>query len=384
MKTFGLGVIGCGSISSVYFRNANLFKGLKVAACADVNPAAAAKQSAAFGIQALSVEDLLASRDVDIVINLTVPNAHYDVSMAALKSGKHVFTEKPLAARAALGRKLLEAAKKRGLSIGSAPDTFLGAAGRKARALIDGDAIGRVVTGTAFVFGHGMENWHPNPEFFFKPGGGPALDLGPYYIAALINLLGPIARVQALTSIGEARRLVTAVGPHQGAWIDVETPTTVLALLEFVGGAHVVAGMSWDVWRHGAAPIEIHGTEGSLRLPDPNFFGGIVETSLRGDDWRAHETKRDAFGAPNQPAAEPKVANYRVLGVADLAASIRDDRSPRAGGDLALHTLETLEAILRSGSEGRAIRLPPAEVRPVLLGETEARALLKEPTADVF
>jgi predicted dehydrogenase len=377
MKTFGLGVIGCGSISSVYFRNANLFKGLKVAACADVNPAAAAKQSAAFGIQALSVEDLLASPDVDIVINLTVPNAHYDVSAAALKSGKHVFTEKPLAARAALGRKLVAAAKTRGLSIGSAPDTFLGAAGRRARALIDEGAIGRIVTGTAFVLGHGMEHWHPNPEFFYKPGGGPALDLGPYYIAALINLLGPIARVQALTSIGEARRLVSAPGPHRGSWIDVETPTTALALLEFVSGAHLVAGMSWDVWRHGAAPIEIHGTEGSLRLPDPNFFGGTVQTSKRGADWQAHETTGDPFGALNQPADAPKVANYRVLGVADLAASIRDGRPPRASGDLALHTLETLEAILRSGADGRAIRPPAAEVRPAALGNKEARSLLK-------
>jgi predicted dehydrogenase len=377
MRSFGLGVIGCGSISSVYFRNASLFKGLKVVACADIDPAAAAKQSKAFGVPALSVEELLASPDVDIVINLTVPNAHYDVSMAALESGKHVFTEKPLAARAVLGRGLVEAAKKRGLSIGSAPDTFLGAAGRKARALIDAGAIGRVVTGTAFVLGHGMEQWHPNPTFFYKPGGGPALDLGPYYISALINLLGPIARVQALTSIGEARRLVSAPGPNQGSWIEVETPTTALALLEFANGAHLVVGMSWDVWRHSAAPIEIHGTEGSLRLPDPNFFGGAVLTSKRGGDWQTHDTTGDPFGALNQPADEPIVANYRVLGVAELAASISEGRSPRASGDFALHTLETLEAILRAGAEGEAVRLPAADVRPAILGNEEARALMK-------
>jgi predicted dehydrogenase len=377
MKNFGLGVIGCGSISGVYFRNAPLFKGLKVVACADVDPAAAAKQSKAFGVPALGVEELLASPDVDIVINLTVPNAHYDVSMAALESGKHVFTEKPLAARAVLGRGLVEAAKKRGLSIGSAPDTFLGAAGRKARALIDAGAIGRVVTGTAFVLGHGMEQWHPNPTFFYKPGGGPALDLGPYYISALINLLGPIARVQALTSIGEARRLVSAPGPNQGSWIEVETPTTALALLEFANGAHLVVGMSWDVWRHSAAPIEIHGTEGSLRLPDPNFFGGAVLTSKRGGDWQTHDTTGDPFGALNQPADEPIVANYRVLGVAELAASISEGRSPRASGDFALHTLETLEAILRAGAEGEAVRLPAADVRPAILGNEEARALMK-------
>ncbi|HLJ71459.1 MAG TPA: Gfo/Idh/MocA family oxidoreductase [Roseiarcus sp.] len=376
MQTFSLGVVGCGAISSVYLRNVPLFKGLTVSACADVKPEAAAKQAKAFGVPALGVEDLLASPDVDIVVNLTVPNAHYEVSMAALKAGKHLFTEKPLAARAALGRKLVEAAKKRGLAIASAPDTFLGAAGRKARALIDHGAIGRPVAGAAFVLGHGMEHWHPNPDFFYKPGGGPVLDLGPYYITALINLLGPIARVQALTSIGEAKRLITAPGPNRGKTIKVETPTTALALLEFANGVHLVAGMSWDVWRHGAAPIEIHGTEGSLRLPDPNFFGGVVEVSKRGGEWAAHDTSADPFGVLNQPAAEPKVANYRVLGIADLAAAIREKRPPRAGGDLALHALEAMEAILRAGAERRAIRLPPADVRPAVLSEKEARALL--------
>jgi predicted dehydrogenase len=366
-RAFGLGIVGCGAISSVYFRNAPLFRDLKVKACADINPQAAAKQAKAFDVPALAVDELLASPEVDIIVNLTIPNAHYDVSMAGLRAGKHVFTEKPLAARAALGRKLVEAARKRGLSIAS---------GRKARALIDQGAIGWPVMGTAFVLGHGMEHWHPNPEFFYKPGGGPVLDLGPYYVAALINLLGPIARVQALTAIGEAERLVTAVGPHRGETIQVETPTTALALLEFASGVHVAAGMSWDVWRHSAAPIEIHGTRGSLRLPDPNFFGGAVAVSERGGDWALHDTSADIFGAPNQPSAEPKVANYRVLGVADLAAAIREKRPARAGGALALHTLDAMEAILRAGVERRAIRLPATDVRPAVLGEKEAKALL--------
>jgi predicted dehydrogenase len=376
MKTFSLGIVGCGAISSVYFRNTPLFRGLKVKACADINPEAAAKQSKAFDVPALTVKKLLASPDIDIVVNLTVPNAHYDVSMAALKAGKHVFTEKPLAARAALGRKLVAAAEKNGLQIASAPDTFLGAAGRKGRALIDGGAIGRPVAGTAFVLGHGMEHWHPNPDFFYKPGGGPVLDLGPYYITALINLLGPIARVQALTSIGEAERLITAAGPHQGEKIKVDTPTTALALLEFQSGVQLVAGMSWDVWRHSAAPIEIHGTEGSLRVPDPNFFGGVVELSKRGGDWTPYATSADPFGVPNQPADAPKVANYRVLGVADLAAAIRGKRPPRAGGALALHALEAMEAILTAGAKGRAISLPAVEVRPATMAEDEALALL--------
>jgi predicted dehydrogenase len=376
MRKFGLGVIGCGVISAVYFRNAPLFRGLEVVACADVDANAAAARAKAFGVRSLSPADLLASREVDIVVNLTPPNAHYGVSMAALRAGKHVFTEKPLAATAALGRRLVGAARRRGLGIAAAPDTFLGAAGRKARALVDGGAIGRPTTGAAFVFGHGMEHWHPAPAFFYKPGGGPVLDLGPYYLTMLVNLLGPIVRVQAATSTAEARRLVTAPGPNKGAWIDVETPTTALAILEFVGGVNVAAGMSWDVWRHGAKPIEIHGTRGSLRMPDPNFFGGIIEVSERGAEWTAHDTKDMAFGAPNQPAEHPSVANYRVLGIADLASAIRAGRPARAGSDLALHVLEAMEAILRAGASGRAIRLTPVDIRPAALPEKEARSLL--------
>jgi len=376
MRKFGLGIIGCGVISAVYFRNAPLFGGLKVVACADVDPNAAAARAKAFDVRALSPAGLLASPEVDIVVNLTPPNAHFDVSMAALRAGKHVFTEKPLAATAALGRRLVDAARRQGLSVASAPDTFLGAAGRKGRALIDGGAIGRPTTGTAFVFGHGMEHWHPAPDFFYKPGGGPVLDLGPYYLTMLVNLLGPIVRVQAVTSTAEARRLVTAPGPNKGAWIDVETPTTALALLEFVGGVHVAAGMSWDVWRHGAKPIEIHGTAGSLRMPDPNFFGGIIEVSERGAEWTAHDANGLVFGAPNQPVKDPSVANYRVLGIADLAAAIRAGRPPRAGSDLALHVLEAMEAILKAGASGRAIGFRAAEIRPAALSEREARGLL--------
>ena len=376
MRKFGLGIVGCGVISSVYFRNAPLFKGLEIVACADVDQRAAAARAKEFGVQALSPADLLASRRVDIIVNLTPPNAHYGVSMAALRAGKHIFTEKPLATTAALGHRLVGAARRRRLAIAAAPDTFLGAAGRKARALIDAGAIGRPTSGAAFVLGHGMEHWHPAPEFFYKPGGGPVLDLGPYYLTMLVNLLGPIVRVQATTSIAEPRRLVTAPGPNQGAWINVETPTTAFALLEFDGGVHVVAGMSWDVWRHSARPIEIHGTLGSLRMPDPNFFGGIVEVSERGADWQAHETKGMAFGAPNQPAAKPDLANYRVLGIADLAAAIRAGRAPRAGGDLALHVLVAMEAILRSGASGRAIRLRQTDIRPAALPEEEARNFL--------
>ena len=239
------------------------------------------------------MDELLAADDVDIVVNLTVPNAHYDVTLAALSAGKHVYTEKPLATNAQLGGKLVEAAAERNLALASAPDTFMGAAGRRARRLIDEGAIGRPVTGTAFMFGHGMEHWHPNPHFYYQPGGGPVLDMGPYYLTMLVNLLGPAKRVVGMSAIGAGERIVTAEGPSKGSRIPVGTPTTVMSVLEFAGGATVTVGMSWDVWRHGNPNIELHGTEGSLRLPDPDAYGGLVELSSGGAEWRQFSTEND-------------------------------------------------------------------------------------------
>jgi predicted dehydrogenase len=203
MAKLGIGVVGCGNIAATYLRNAALFPGVEIRACADISSEAAERRANEFGIRAASIDDLLSADDIDLVLNLTVPNAHFDVSMAALSAGKHVFTEKPLAATATLGRQLVEEADRRGLRIGSAPDTFLGAAGRLARRLMDERAIGKVVTGTAFMMTRGMEHWHPSPQFYYQPGGGPALDMGPYYITMLVNLLGPARRVLAMNVRGE-------------------------------------------------------------------------------------------------------------------------------------------------------------------------------------
>jgi predicted dehydrogenase len=210
---------------------------------------------------------LLAHEDIEIVVNLTIPAAHSPVSLAVLSAGKHVFSEKPLATDLGLGRRVVEEAHSRGLLVGCAPDTFLGAGGRLARRLIDEGLVGRVLSGAAFIMSHGMEHWHPDPEFFFKPGGGPVLDMGPYYISTLVNLIGPVSRVTALTGSGFPDRLVTAEGPREGQRITVETPTSAMSLLEFAAGAHVVFGASWDVWKHSHPPIELYGTEGSLRVP---------------------------------------------------------------------------------------------------------------------
>lgn len=373
---FGIGVIGTGNISMTYMRNAALFADVRLVACADVSAEAARARAAEYGVRALSVDALLADPEVDLVLNLTVPSAHVEVTLAALSAGKHVFTEKPLATSAADGRRLVAEAEARGLLLGSAPDTFLGAAGRCARRLIDAGAIGTPVGGTAFMFGRGMEHWHPNPQFYYQPGGGPLFDMGPYYLTMLASLLGPVARVQAVATKGQAERRITAAGPYQGTSFAVGTPTTILSLLEFASGALVSFGTSWDVFRHTPPPIELHGTAGSLRLPDPDTFGGTVALSAGGADWQDHPSDGALYGAPNWPFDAPDRANYRMLGLADLVRARAEGRAPRASGALALHVLEVMEAIMTAAAGHAAVTVPPAEVRPLPLGEDEARSLL--------
>ncbi len=376
VSTLGIGVIGCGNIAATYLRNAALFPGVTLRACADLFPEAAKIRAEQFGIRALTVDRLLAADDVDLVLNLTLPNAHFDVTMTALAAGKHVFTEKPLATSAAQGRRLVDEARRRGLSLGSAPDTFLGAAGRLARRLVDDGAIGTPGTGTAFMMGRGMEHWHPNPAFYYQPGGGPVLDMGPYYLTMLVNLLGPVRRVVALAAIGAPERRVTAPGPLTGTTFPVGTPTTVTAAVEFTGGALVTVVMSWDVFRHGNQPIELHGTAGSLRLPDPDTFGGTVALSANGDPWRELATDTALHGVRNWPFAAPDRANYRMLGVADLARALTTGAAPRASGDLALHVLEVMEAMLTAAASRSCVEIEVGCERPPVLSEADAAALM--------
>jgi predicted dehydrogenase len=375
MPALGIGVIGCGNIAMTYLRNAAFFPGVSLRACANVMPEMAAVRAKEYGLRACSVYKLLASADVDLVLNLTIPTAHFDVTMAALTAGKHVFTEKPLATSAAEGRRLVEEAQNRNLALGCAPDTFLGAAGRLARQRIDEGAIGRVVTGTAFMMGRGMEHSHPNPAFYYQPGGGPVLDMGPYYLTMLVSLLGPARRVMAMATSGTPDRLITADGPLKGTRFTVGTPTNVLSLIEFATGATVTFGASWDVYRHSNASIELHGTEGSLRLPDPDTFGGVISLSDHGEAWRNFSTEDRPYGQINWPFAAPDRANYRMLGVADLAAGLLAGREPRASGALALHVLEIMEAILMSGEIGEAITVTTSGWQPPVLSETEALSL---------
>ncbi|MBY3415426.1 Gfo/Idh/MocA family oxidoreductase [Rhizobium laguerreae] len=372
-----IGVVGCGNISLAYMRNAPLFRGVEIIACADLNADAAKRRAAEFNLRAADVDSLIDDKNIDLILNLTIPAAHFDVSMRALSAGKHVFTEKPLGVTAAEGRGLVDAAAAKGLMLGSAPDTFLGAGGRHARRQMEASAIGKPVTGTAFMMGRGMEHWHPDPSFYYQAGAGPLMDMGPYYLTMMVNLMGPIRRVQAVATSGQEERLITAEGPKQGTTFTVGTPTSVLSLLEFECGATVTFGTSWDVFRHSNHPIELHGTEGSLRLPDPDNFGGSVALSSRGAPWQETDTSGELFGAVNWPIAAPDRANYRMLGLADLARAIVEGRKPRASGDLALHVLEVMEAILRAGETGIAQTISGTVAQPRELREDEARSLLK-------
>jgi predicted dehydrogenase len=371
-----IGVVGCGNISLAYMRNAPLFRDVEIVACADLNADATKRRAAEFDLRAADVDSLIDDKNIDLILNLTIPAAHFDVSMRALSAGKHVFTEKPLGVTAAEGRRLVDAAAGKGLMLGSAPDTFLGAAGRHARRQMEGGAIGKLVTGTAFMMGRGMEHWHPDPSFYYQAGAGPVMDMGPYYLTMMVNLMGPIRRVQAVATSGQEERLITAEGPKRGTTFRVGTPTSVLSLLEFDCGATVTFGSSWDVFRHSNHPIELHGTEGSLRLPDPDNFGGSVALSSRGAPWQETDTSGELFGAVNWPIAAPDRANYRMLGLADLARAIIEGRAPRASGDLALHVLEVMEAILRAGETGIAQTIAGIVAQPKELREDEARSLL--------
>jgi len=376
-RELGVGIIGCGNISTTYLANAPLFKGIRVVACADIDPDAARSQAEKFGVRAESIDELLASSAVDIVVNLTVPQAHFHVTKAALERDKHVYSEKPLVLTLAQGETLRALCKSKGLQVGGAPDTFLGGAHQLARAAIDEGKIGRVIAGTCHVMSHGMEHWHPNPDFFFKPGAGPILDIGPYYIANLINLAGPVKRVGALASAATPMRTITSK-PRAGETITVMTPTNIHALLEFEQGATVTLSASWDVWAHRHAPMELYGTEGSLFLPDPNFFGGEIEISERGEKIAPLEGWAHPFGIPNQKGEGGMLANYRAAGLADMALAILENREPRCSLDRALHGVDVMTSILKSGEEHRFVELATTCTRPMALGIEEARALLNK------
>jgi predicted dehydrogenase len=374
-RKLGVGVIGCGNISAAYMRHAPLFRGIEMRACADIDMQAAKARAKEFSLRAETVEELLRDPEIDIIVNLTIPAAHYEVSKAILDAGKHVYSEKPFVLSVREGLDLQKRAEKRGLRVGSAPDTFLGGAHQLARHLVDQGKIGKITSGTCHVMSHGMEHWHPNPDFFFKAGGGPILDLGPYYISNLVQLIGPVKGVAALTAIPIRERIITSK-PRAGQKITVETPTTIHALLEFASGAVITFNASWDVWLHNHAPMELYGEEGTLYVPDPNFFGGTVAISERDRPVKKLPRWEHPFAVLNQDSPRGKLANYRAAGLADMALAIQEGRPHRCSMEAALHAIEVMTGILKSGETGRFVPMRTTCERPAALDIKAAKGLL--------
>jgi predicted dehydrogenase len=374
--TLRAAVVGSGNISATYFRLAPLFRGVEIVACADLNAGLAQARAREFGIRAATVEELLADRSIHIIINLTIPAAHYAVSLAAVKAGKHVYSEKPFVLDMKQGAALARAAAQRKVTVCSAPDTFLGGAHQRARRAVDSGEVGRITSGTAAIMSHGMEHWHPNPDFFFQPGGGPMLDMGPYYITNLVQLLGPVTRVVAFATMASRTRTITSE-PRRGEKIPVKTPTSYQALLEFKDGATVTLLSSWDVWSHGHGHMELYGTEGTLYLPDPNFFGGEVLATKRDGKPTPLSAWDHPLGVANVDDHGTAIANYRAVGLADMAQAILRRREPRCGLSLALHVVEIMTAVQKSGETGRFIALRTTCRKPAALPPDEARSLLK-------
>ena len=355
MNKVGIGIIGCGNISSAYLKAMASFPILDIRGLADMNDAAAKGRADEFGLQARSIDALLADPTVEIIVNLTIPKAHVEVGLRVLDAGKHVYSEKPLGINFAEGKRLLDAARARELRIGSAPDTFLGGGHQTARRLIDEGVLGQPVGGTATFMCPGHERWHPNPAFYYEVGGGPMLDMGPYYITDLVNMFGPVAKVACFAITPRQERLISSEAKN-GEKIPVHVATHVSGIMAFRNGAVVQIVMSFDVAGHKHVPLEIYGTEGTLIIPDPNHFGGEVEFLKKGSQFEL------------QPLSSPYAdGNYRSIGVADMAHAIRENRLHRANGDLALHVLEVMEAFQKASDTGTTISITTEVERPAPL-----------------
>ena len=342
MRKIKVGVVGCGNISGIYFKNlSQLFDNVEVVACADLIREKAVAKAEEFGVpKVCTTEELLADPQIEIVLNLTIPIAHASVCLAALEAGKHVHVEKPLAITREDGEKILKTAKAKGLLVGCAPDTFLGGGIQTCRKLIDDGWIGEPVAANAFMMGHGHESWHPDPEFYYKAGGGPMFDMGPYYLTALINLMGPVKRVTGSARITFTERTITSQ-PKKGSKISVDVPTHISGVMDFESGAVGTIITSFDVWGARLPNIEVHGTKASLSVPNPNIFGGPVEIKMAGSkEWE------------QVPLTHGYIDNARGIGVYDMANVIQNGGELRASGELAYHVLEVMHGFHDASKDG--------------------------------
>lgn len=351
-----IGIVGVGKISEQYFAELPKLPGLRLVAVADLNEERAREVADEQGVAALTVDSLLEDPRVDAVLNLTIPAAHVDIATRALRAGKHVFGEKPLALAPEDAVAMLELAKEKGLRVGSAPDTVLGTGIQTSIQLLDAGRIGDPVGASASWSAPGHELWHPAPHFYYQNGGGPLFDMGPYYITALVSLLGPVVRVSGSVSRSGRERTVASSGLQPGASIDVEVDTHVNAILTHASGVSSTLAVSFEVWASRAPRIEVYGTSGTISVPDPNRFSDPVEV------WTCDE--------PEWKVA-PVSAGYaeagRGFGLADMARAIETERPHRASGELAFHVLEIMDAVIVAGREHRVVELASTVERPALV-----------------
>ncbi|MBO9598736.1 MAG: Gfo/Idh/MocA family oxidoreductase [Cohnella sp.] len=355
MDKIKVGIIGTGNISGIYFQNGHKFESMEVVACADLDVERAKAKAAEHGIRGCSVDELLADPGIEMIINLTIPLAHGSVNLRALEAGKHVYVEKPFTVTREEGQQVLELAKRKGLLVGSAPDTFLGGGIQTCVKLVEDGWIGTPIGATAFMLGGGHESWHPSPEFYYQKGGGPMFDMGPYYITALVSLLGPIARVTGSTRISFPERTITSQ-PKAGQKVVVETPTHVAGIMEFEAGPVATILTSFDVKGGTMLPcIEVYGSHGTIQVPDPNGFGGTIRVrraGAAGGNWS------------EVPLTHGNTENARGVGAADMARAIQVGRKHRANGELAYHVLEAMHGFHDAAEQGKHYVMKSSCERP--------------------
>ncbi|QYR20699.1 Gfo/Idh/MocA family oxidoreductase [Paenibacillus sp. sptzw28] len=353
MKRVKVGIVGCGNISGIYFTNLQKYPEIDLVAAADLDLVRAQQRAEEFGLaKAYTVDQLLADVEIDVVVNLTIPKAHASICLQALEAGKHVYVEKPLAVTREEGLQILKLAADKGLRVASAPETFLGGGIQTCRKLIDDGAIGTPIAVSGFVIGGGHESWHPDPEFYYEIGGGPMFDMGPYYLTAFVTLLGPISRVTGSAVISYPERTITSE-KKRGKTIKVETPTHIAGVIDFESGAVGTLITSFDAKAGTSLPnIEIQGSGGTLLVPDPNNFGGVVKLRRAGGDWE------------EVPLTHGYTDNNRGIGVADMARAINDGGPHRASGAMAYHVLEAMHGFHDASREGKHYRMQSTCERP--------------------
>ncbi len=378
-----IGVIGCGNILETYLRSQEYFNNINFVSCSDINMELAKKTASENNLKAQTVEELLSDNSIDIVLNITIPQAHFEVSKKILEAGKHVYSEKPMSVKYDQAKELLEISNRKNLYFGNAPDTFLGGGGQLSREIIDSNELGEILTGN-FIFAFpGVQDFHPNPESWFQDGGGPLIDMGPYFFTTLVNLLGPAKNIRS-RGVKFSNKREYKAGPKKGKYFNVDIPTSYMFNLEFQNKSIIQGFISFDVLNHKRNHVELYGTKGSIIVPDPNMFGGPVMTSGQlGSDWLEHSVESKPLGKTNifnktvRSNEAPKQSNYRGVGLSEMVDSIENQRQQRCNGELALHVLDIIESAMVAANDKTEVNMRSTCKKPQPFNDKEIINLLK-------